>query len=105
MLKLLTEKVDHMNEDIDIESTTYITEISSLLKLLCIFPIDYFEKNERPQILYLTTLIDIWSVSCLNADPFARMKLSLMCRSLQLRLIGFFSVNSVLVSIFGREKE
>lgn len=103
MSKLLTEEVDHMNVDADIDSTAYITKISSLLKLLCLFPIDYFEKNERPQILYLTTLIDIWSVSNLNADPSARMKLSLMCRSLQLRLIGFFSVNSVLVSIFEGE--
>ncbi|CAO3606615.1 unnamed protein product [Mucor hiemalis] len=93
---LLRDKVDHMNEDIELKSTQNITEISSLVKLLCLFPIDYFERNERPQILYLTTLIDIWCVSCLNADPSVRMKLSLMCRSLQLRLIGYFSVNSVL---------
>lgn len=88
---------DNMDEDANAVSTDNVNKIATLLKLLLLFPNEYYEKNERPQILYLATLVDIWSVSCINADYLARMKVCLMCRSLQLRFIGYFSVNSVLV--------
>lgn len=89
-----------MDEDINSASTENVLKIWNLLKLLLLFPNEYYDKNERPQLLYIATLIDIWSVSCFNADPVVRMKVSLMCRSLQLRFIGYFSVKSILVRIF-----
>lgn len=94
---VLGSEQDNMDEDVSAVSTDNVEKISTLLKLLLLFPNEYYEKNERPQILYLATLLDIWSVSCKNADYLARMKVCLMCRSLQLRFIGYFSVNSILV--------
>lgn len=89
---------ESMDEDGNAISTDNFDKISTLLKLLLLFPNEYYEKNERPQVLHLVTLLDIWSASCKNADILARMKVCLMCRSLQLRFIGYFKVNSILVS-------
>ncbi|KAI7891608.1 Urb2/Npa2 family-domain-containing protein [Mucor mucedo] len=94
--KALSLEQDSMDEDADSISTDNVDKISTLLKLLLLFPNEYYEKNERPQALYLVTLLDIWSVSCKNADLLARMKVCLMCRSLQLRFIGYFKLNSIL---------
>lgn len=90
---------DAMDQDVSAVSTGNVNKISTLLKLVLLFPSEYFEKNERPQALYLATLIDIWSVSCQDADQVARMKVSLMCRTLHMRFMGYFSVNSILVSV------
>lgn len=95
---VLISKQDSMDEDIDASSSNNVEKIATFLKLLLLFPNEYYEKNERPQTLYLATLIDIWSVSCTSAHPLIRTKVSLMCRSLQLRFIGYFSANSILVS-------
>lgn len=91
-------KEDVMDQDVNAVSTENVAKISTLLKLVLLFPNAYFEKNERPQALYLATLIDIWSVNCQDADLLARLKVSLMCRTLHMRFIDYFSVNSILVS-------
>lgn len=95
--KAVQVKEDSMDQDTSAVSTENMNKISTLLKLLLLFPNEYFEKNERPQTLYLATLIDIWSVNCADAEPLTRMKVSLMCRTLHMRFIGYFSVNSILV--------
>lgn len=95
--KAVQVKEDSMDQDTSAVSTENMKKISTLLKLLLLFPNEYFEKNERPQTLYLATLIDIWSVNCADAEPLTRMKVSLMCRTLHMRFIGYFSVNSILV--------
>ncbi|KAK4518451.1 BHLH domain-containing protein [Mucor velutinosus] len=87
---------DAMDQDVSATSTDNVNKISTLLKLVLLFPNEYFEKNERPQALYLATLVDIWSVNCQDADQVARMKVSLMCRTLHMRFMGYFSVNSIL---------
>lgn len=89
-------KQDAMDQDISAASTDNVNKISTLLKLVLLFPNEYFEKNERPQALYLATLVDVWSVNCQDADQVARMKVSLMCRTLHMRFMGYFSVNSIL---------
>jgi hypothetical protein len=99
LAKAVKSKQDHMDEDTNASSTNNVDKIATFLKLLLLFPNEYYEKSERPQVLYLATLIDIWSVSCISADPLARMKVSVMCRSLHLRFIGYFSVHSILVSL------
>jgi hypothetical protein len=93
---IMTQK-DAMDQDTKENSTNSITQINTLMKLLLLFPIEYYEKNERPQVLYMSTLIDIWSVNCVSADLVSRMKVSLMCRCLHMRFIGYFSINSILV--------
>jgi hypothetical protein len=101
--KRLTEAIkreeDTMDEDTKASSTKNINKISTLMKLLLLFPIEYYEKNERPQVLYISTLIDIWSVTYVSADLLSRVKVSLMCRSLHMRFIDYFSINSILVRI------
>ncbi|GAA5808334.1 hypothetical protein MFLAVUS_001724 [Mucor flavus] len=92
----LKNSKDQMDEDVDATSTSNVEKISTLLKLLLLFPNEYYEKNERPQVLYLVTCIDIWAISCANADYLTRMKVCLMCRSLQLRFMQYFSVHSIL---------
>ncbi|KAL7313294.1 hypothetical protein PS15m_007055 [Mucor circinelloides] len=89
-------KEDAMDQDVNAVSTENVTKISTLLKLVLLFPNAYFEKNERPQALYLATLIDMWSVNCQDADLLVRLKVSLMCRTLHMRFIDYFSVNSIL---------
>ncbi|RCI02663.1 hypothetical protein CU098_008721, partial [Rhizopus stolonifer] len=96
LLAVLKSTEDLMDQDSDARSSDNIEKVASLMKLLLVFPIEYFEKNERPQAIYLATLIDIWGVQCTHADPVTRIKLSLMCRALQLRFIGYFSTHSIL---------
>lgn len=101
-VKHLTEAIktqeDAMDQDIKASSTDNVNKISTLMTLLLLFPIEYYEKNQRSQVLHLSTLIDIWSVNCASADLEIRMKVSLLCRSLHMRFIGYFSTSSILVS-------
>ncbi|CEP18278.1 hypothetical protein [Parasitella parasitica] len=94
--KAVLAQQDSMDQDVNTASTNIINNISALLKLLLLFPSEYFEKNERSQALYIATLIDVWAVTFEGPEPLIRMKLSLMCRTLHLRFIGYFSVNSIL---------
>lgn len=95
----LETEQDHMDVDFNLTSTNNVKKIATLMKLLLLFPNEYYEKNERPIVLYLVTCVDVWAVSCTDADYLTRMKVCLMCRSLQLRFMQYFSVNSILVSI------
>ncbi|KAI9329591.1 Urb2/Npa2 family-domain-containing protein [Pilaira anomala] len=92
----LETEQDHMDVDLNLTNTNNVKKIATLMKLLLLFPNEYYEKNERPQVLYLVTCVDVWAVSCTNADYLTRMKVCLMCRSLQLRFMQYFSVNSIL---------
>jgi hypothetical protein len=96
--KLLDSSDDAMDVDVDTTTTNYANQLLTLLKLLLLFPNECVEKNERLEIVYLTTLIDVWSVTCHSADVVCRMKVSLMCRGLQLKFIDYFSTHSLLVS-------
>ncbi|KAI8636630.1 Urb2/Npa2 family-domain-containing protein [Parasitella parasitica] len=89
-------KQDVMDQDANSTSTNNMNKINTLLKLLLLFPSEYFEKNERPQALYIATLLDMWAVTYEDAAPLIRMKVSLMCRTLHIRFIGYFSINSIL---------
>lgn len=95
---LLSQTNDAMDEDVDATTTSYVNQLCALLKLLLLFPNECFEKTERSHVVYLATLIDIWSVTCGSADVLYRMKVSLMCRGLQLKFMDYFSTHSLLVS-------
>lgn len=88
-----------MEQDVKESSTKDVASIVSLMRLLLLFPNEYYEKNERQNVLALATLVDMWVISCVDADPLMRAKASLVCRSLYLRFIDFFSINSLLVRI------
>lgn len=101
-IKDLLENIQSKNvaiqEDIEQDMMSGVQELDVLLKILLIFPSEYFEKNERTLVVYIATLVDIWCVSNIQLDPLVRSKISLTCKSLSLQFIHFFSIHSVLVS-------
>ncbi|KAI8370172.1 Urb2/Npa2 family-domain-containing protein [Choanephora cucurbitarum] len=99
LLNALKSSKNMMDEDEQKNSTRYVEKMTQLMKLLLIFPIEYYEKNERTQTIYLATLIDIWSTHYSSASPLSRARLSLMARILQLRFIDYFSIHSIMASI------
>ncbi|KAI9477719.1 MAG: Urb2/Npa2 family-domain-containing protein [Benjaminiella poitrasii] len=94
--RVMRTERDTMDENTATIDAEDLKKIANLMKLLLLFPNEYYKKNERLQTLYLITLVDIWSVSFTNADVFVRNDISLMCRSLHLRFMDSFSVNSIL---------
>ncbi|KAI8967507.1 Urb2/Npa2 family-domain-containing protein [Mycotypha africana] len=95
----LTGVLETSSESMDLNiteaATSAIQRVTSLVKMLLIFPSEHYGKNERSRAIHLATLIDIWSVGCVDADPLARITLSIMCRTFQLRFINYFANNSI----------
>lgn len=98
LLENIQSKSIVIQEDIEQDMMSGVQELDVLLKILLIFPSEYFEKNERTLVVYIATLVDIWCVSNTQLDPLIRSKISLTCKSLALQFIHFFSIHSVLVS-------
>ncbi|KAI7907434.1 Urb2/Npa2 family-domain-containing protein [Cokeromyces recurvatus] len=92
----MEEENEAMEEDTTVVNTADVKKIANLMKLLLLFPNEYYKKNERLQTLYLITLVDIWSVANSNTDLAIQNEVSLMCRSLYLRFMDYFSINSIL---------
>lgn len=72
-------------------------QLVTIFNLLALFPNECFGKNERALVIYIATLVDIWSVSSLT---LLRSKISLACKRMILQFINYFSVNSILVRLF-----
>ncbi|KAG0748861.1 hypothetical protein G6F57_003035 [Rhizopus arrhizus] len=96
LLENIQSKSIVIQEDIEQDMMSGVQELDVLLKILLIFPSEYFEKNERTLVVYIATLVDIWCVSNTQLDPLIRSKISLTCKSLALQFIHFFSIHSVL---------
>ncbi|KAG1471204.1 hypothetical protein G6F56_002260 [Rhizopus delemar] len=91
----IQDKNANMEEDLEFD-TNDINELAVLLRILLIFPNEYFEKNERTLLVYIASLMDIWCVANTQIDVLARSKISLTCKNLNLQFINFFSINSIL---------
>ncbi|KAI8331286.1 Urb2/Npa2 family-domain-containing protein [Blakeslea trispora] len=96
LLDSLKSSKDWMDVDNLGDNTHMVEKMISLMKLLLIFPIEYYEKSERAQTVCLATLVDIWVSHYASASSLSRAKLSLMSRILQLRFIDYFSIHSIM---------
>ncbi|KAG0170859.1 hypothetical protein DFQ28_001467 [Apophysomyces sp. BC1034] len=95
-VSLLTSSREAMEQDVSAVETENVAKTMMFINLLLSFPLEYYEKSERQQILLLSFLTDSWVISNTQADPVVRMKASLGCRSLHLRLVLHISGRGIL---------
>ncbi|CAO3616277.1 unnamed protein product [Cunninghamella blakesleeana] len=84
--------------DIERSDQTSVTKINYLLRLLLLFPLECYNKQERNQILRLLLLIDAWLLTSANADLENILYGSLQCRVLYLRFMKYIGNAGILAT-------
>ncbi|KAF7721634.1 hypothetical protein EC973_004355 [Apophysomyces ossiformis] len=87
IVSLLSSGHDAMQQDLSTAETEKVKKLMAFVKLLLLFPLEYYERSQRHQTLLLSFLADGWVICNTQADPVIRIKTSLACRSLHLRLM------------------
>ncbi|KAI7866844.1 Urb2/Npa2 family-domain-containing protein [Spinellus fusiger] len=92
----LAQCTNSMDQDVKEKDTKNVEHVASFIKLFLLFPLEYYEKNERQQVMLLAFLADAWVLSTTTASAEARITASLLCRGLHLRATSLNSSSSVL---------
>lgn len=94
-LSMKKKKIDSM----ECSDQTSVVKINYLLRLLLLFPLECYNKQERNQILWLLLLIDAWLLTSANSDLHCTLYGSLQCRVLYLRFMKGIGNAGALVSL------
>ncbi|ORZ12704.1 Urb2/Npa2 family-domain-containing protein [Absidia repens] len=92
LLNSLNQTTD---QDGDYTMQFTIDTICRLMNLLLLFPVEYFGKQERSHMLWLSLLVDAWLFSGGSASPSSIIRGSLACRSLYLRFVDISNAGAL----------
>ena len=78
-------------------TTDMIIKAIQYLNQLLLFPMEYYTKRERQQVIWMTFLIDVFVGVAVKADTETRTKAQLRSRTLLLRFFATSNSGNILV--------